>query len=215
MSMLLLTCVLLPLFASVIVYPIGKKNNNAGYAVSCVVCGAVLACAAVLLLVPEGIEYMRPSVMTDFWGFSSNRFNTVLLSAAAVMWFVTTVFAKPYFAPHGGIPARYLSFTLATLGATAGVFLAADLITLLTCFEIMSFTSFVWVIQEETQQARRAASTYLAIAVLGGMSMLAGMFILWHECGTLQLSALEGASGSGVFTAAVLMLVGFGAKAGM
>ena len=37
-----------------------------------------------------------------------------------------------------------------------GVFLAADLFTLFVFFEMMSFTSYVWVVQNETEEARQA-----------------------------------------------------------
>uniref|UniRef100_UPI003FF0425E proton-conducting transporter transmembrane domain-containing protein n=3 Tax=Eubacteriales TaxID=186802 RepID=UPI003FF0425E len=56
-----------------------------------------------------------------------------------------------------------------------GVFLAADLFTLFVFFEMMSFTSYVWVVQNETEEARQAGQTYLAVAVIGGMALLAGL----------------------------------------
>ena len=49
-----------------------------------------------------------------------------------------------------------------------GVFLSDSLFSLFLFFEIMGLTSFVMVIQEETEAAGRAARTYLAIAVIGG-----------------------------------------------
>ena len=47
--------------------------------------------------------------------------------------------------------------------------LSADLMTAFIFFEILSFTSFTWVIHEENEAAIRAAKTYLAIAVIGGL----------------------------------------------
>lgn len=54
----------------------------------------------------------------------------------------------------------------------------------------MSFTSYTWVAHEETKEALRAAETYLAVAVIGGLVMLMGLFILYHELGTLEITAL-------------------------
>ena len=73
---------------------------------------------------------------------------------------------------------RFYLFLLWTLGATMGVFLSADLYTTFVFFEIMSFTSYVWVAQEENGPALRAAATYLAVAVAGGLVMLMGIFLL-------------------------------------
>ena len=83
----------------------------------------------------------------------------------------------------------------------------------------MSFTSYVWVVQEETEDAIRAAQTYLAVAVTGGMAMLMGLFLLYHELGTLVIAELLPASAacadkSLLYVAGACLLVGFGAKAG-
>ena len=82
----------------------------------------------------------------------------------------------------------------------------------------MSFTSYVWVAQEETAPALRAGQTYLAIAVLGGMVMLMGLFLLYHMFGTLEISELRAHAADAdarlLYTAGGCLLVGFGAKAG-
>ena len=50
-----------------------------------------------------------------------------------------------------------------------GLFFSADFYTAFVFFEVMSLTSYVGVAQEETEEALRAAATYLAIAVTGGL----------------------------------------------
>ena len=89
----------------------------------------------------------------------------------------------------------------------------------------MSFTSYTWVAHEETKEALRAAETYLAVAVIGGLVMLMGLFLLYGELGTLEFTRLAQAAeksrlnGNGgyvrIFTASVCLLFGFGAKAGV
>lgn len=92
----------------------------------------------------------------------------------------------------------------------------------------MSFTSYTWVAHEETKEALRAAETYLAVAVIGGLVMLMGLFILYRELGTLEITALAeavrshtlaGESGAvryrNLFIGASCLLFGFGAKAGV
>ena len=71
-----------------------------------------------------------------------------------------------------------------------GVFLAADLFTLFVFFEMMSFTSYVWVVQNETEEARQAGQTYLAVAVIGGMALLAGLLLGPAMLGVLQETTL-------------------------
>ena len=138
---------------------------------------------------------------------------------ACFMWFVSLAFSLEYMHHYKHKP-MYYAFMLATFGATAGVFLSADLLTTFVFFEIMSFTSYVLVIHDESKGAMRAGDTYLAVAVIGGMVMLMGLFLLYDLTGTLKIAELPAAcepyAHSGrLYAAAICMLVGFGAKAGM
>ena len=79
----------------------------------------------------------------------------------------------------------------------------------------MSFASYVWVAQDERKESLRAAATYLAVAVIGGLVMLMGLFLLYQQAGTLTISELyEACQGKNVYPAAVCLFFGFGAKAG-
>ncbi len=164
------------------------------------------------------LEYTIPAVCGFGLHFSMDGLRLIYGVVAALMWFMTTLLSGEYFAHHRHVSRFYL-FLLWTLGATMGVFLSADLMTTFIFFEIMSFTSYVWVAQEENEPALRAAGTYLAVAVLGGLVMLMGIFLLYHEFGTLEIAGLAAAAGDCenkeiLYAAGVCMLVGFGAKAG-
>ena len=146
---------------------------------------------------------------------------TIYCYIALFMWSDSLLFSKEYFA-HYSHKARYYGFMLLTMFATLGVFLSKDLFTLFIFFEIMSLSSYVWVVQEETEEALKAGVTYLAIAVIGGMVMLMGLFLLNDAIGTLKIDELYMAvqnvwteKSRQLYMAGFLMLFGFGAKAGM
>ncbi|MEM5780314.1 MAG: complex I subunit 5 family protein, partial [Lawsonibacter sp.] len=151
-------------------------------------------------------------------GFASGDFHSVMAFLTATGWLAATIFSKEYFA-HMRLRNRYYMFWLVTLGAAMGVFLSADLYTTFIFFELMSFTSYVAVVQTEEPQALRAGETYLAVAVIGGLVTLTGLFLLFHQLGTLQLAQLAQAAGEAedqrlLWVGGLLTLVGFGAKAG-
>lgn len=150
--------------------------------------------------------------------FTLDGFRVVYSIIAALMWMMTTLLSGEYFRHHENRNRFYL-FLLLTLGATMGVFLSADLYTTFIFFEIMSFTSYVWVAQEENAGSLRAAATYLAVAVIGGLVMLMGLFLLYRELGTMVIPELLPAARAyenkdALYAAGACMLVGFGAKAG-
>jgi len=146
--------------------------------------------------------------------FTVDGFRAVYVCIAAFMWMEASLFSIEYFA-HYRNRNRYYLFQLVTLGATAAIFLSADLYTTFVFFEVMSFASYVWVAQDERAESLRAAATYLAVAVIGGLVMLMGLFLLYDQAGTLEIDKLyEACRGKDVYVAAFCMLVGFGAKAG-
>lgn len=148
-------------------------------------------------------------------------FRLVYVAMAVLMWAASGVFSREYMA-HYQNKKQYYFFFWITFLATAGVFLSADLYTTFLFFEIMSFTSFVWVIFEQKKEAISAAKTYLAVAVIGGMVMLMGLFLLYDLLGTLEIEELRAAAGMAaaegklarLYGAGGLLLFGFGAKAG-
>ncbi len=218
---LLGAAVAFPFAAACIVWLIGRVNKTARD-VAVITVTAIEAVLALLIAVLGA----KGGLSLDISGWSlgglhltADGFRGLYAAIAAGMWLSTTAFSKEYFSTHYHNRNRYYFFLLLTLGATVGVFLAADLMTLLVFFEIMSFTSFVWVAQDERAVSLRAADTYLAVAVIGGLLVLMGLFLLYHETGTLLLTELAGATALAdskrVFAAGVLILFGFGAKAGM
>lgn len=222
--------VLFPLAAALIGYVIGRKNETVRdyFTVICTftellmftVCYGNAISGAVYTLELPGVCGLGLLFRID--GF---RFQYAFL--AMFMWAMATLFSRQYFA-HYTNRNRYYFFWMVTLAATVGVFLSGDLITAFLFFEIMSFTSYVWVAQEETDGALRAAGTYLAVAVIGGLVMLMGIFLLKNMIGTLRIDELRsgcelwlqtikqtGGSTARLYVAGGLILFGFGAKAGM
>lgn len=225
---ILLWLVLWPMAGAFLAYLIGRKNKH---------WRDLFADAAVVLewipmLVLLVRQLTRPETLQFSWDnfcmlgmrFELDGFRTLMGFIAALMWMMTTVFSREYLS-HYRNRNRYYLFTLITLGATMGVFLSADLYTTFIFFEIMSFTSYVWVAQEENKEAMRAAGTYLGIAVIGGLTMLMGLFLLYDAAGTLALGDLGSAvkvacqngslSQARLYVIGGLLIFGFGAKAGM
>lgn len=170
----------------------------------------------------EAVNSMLTFSVPEICGFGLNfcmdGFRLIYACVAALMWMMTTILSGEYFKHHENVGRFYL-FLLMTLGATMGVFLSADLYTTFIFFEIMSFTSYVWVAQEENRPSLRAAATYLAVAVIGGLVMLMGIFLLYHELGTVAIGELQAAGAAYadkriLYIAGCCMLFGFGAKAG-
>ena len=216
MNILLSVLVFYPFLGGLLSCVVGTRNEKARDFVA--VSEFVLMLGIVFLYPDNVISLYIPEVCGLGLHFTLDGFRRIYGMIAVLMWMMTTLLSREYFRHHENRNRFYL-FLLLTLGATMGVFLSEDLFTTFIFFEIMSFTSYVWVAQEETQDSLRAAATYLAVAVTGGLVMLMGVFILYHELGTLMIPELLEAAKNYpdrelLYGAGACLLVGFGAKAG-
>lgn len=225
----LLFMILLPLVGSIPVFALGKlgeKTKNKSFFLAEHITFSLLQISTLVLAVVLGISALStesftlviPKICGKGMHFTYDGFRVLYVIVSSLAWTVSSLFSRWYMSGEHHVP-RYDFFTLLTMGATIGVFLSADLYTTFLFFEIMSLASFVWVAQEETKDALRAAETYLCVAVMGGLVMLMGIFLLEHELGTLMISELPAACDACknrtlLHAAGFCLLFGFGAKAG-
>ena len=239
--MLLLILVFMPFLAGILLFITGRRNERARDILAVVVCGLALLAAVAAPQVPDPFGAFAPQVpdpsgalvsisgiLTGAISFTLDGFRGVYAVITAFMWFMTALFAQEYFAEERENLNRYWFFMIVTLGATEGVMLSANLITAFIFFEILSFTSFTWVIHEETPDARNAGYTYLFIAVIGGLVLFMGLLLLNSAEGGAPDAVLLFDNPAGriageavlpasriLFAGGICVLIGFGAKAGM
>ena len=217
--MRLLFLIIWPMLSACAAFFAGRRRESLAWTISFAAAAAELAAALLTAFGPAPASVTVPFLCNLGIFLEYDGFRCIYTVIIAFMWLITLAFSRDYFRGHHKL-VRYDFFMMMTLGATMGVFLSGDLYTALIFFEIMSFTSYPWVIQEETPAAIRAANTYLAVAVIGGLTAMMGLFLLQHELGTTALSALGGALRTAehpalIYTAGGCILFGFGAKAGM
>ncbi len=213
-----------PILIAPVLYRISRKNEEAGDRLAILFAFVELLVSLSLITMP-GAGLRIPYVLAYGLSFEADGFRIVYSCITSIMWAGTSLFAKEYFRHEREGMARYWMFTMMTLGATQGVMLSADFMTTFVFFEILSLTSFTWVIHEETREAIRAAYTYLFIAVIGGLILFMGLLLLEDTCGTLAFREVYAAAvrareenasaGRRILAAGFCILLGFGAKAGM
>lgn len=112
--------------------------------------------------------------------------------------------------PHQG---RFFSFILMFMGAMQGLVVADSFLTLFVFWELTSITSFLLIGFDHSREAsRRAAVQALIVTGMGGLSLLAGLILIWTATGMADMSSLI-ASGevmreSPIYLAALLLLLG-------
>lgn len=223
---ILLFLVLFPIVGAFISYLIGRRNKTLRDYFAAFVCIVDLLVMIFLFMGAakgEVLHYYVYNVCGQYLHLELDGFRAIYGTICAFMWSMTSLFSHEYF-HHYRNRNRYYFFLLLTFAGTMGVFLSGNLFTTFVFFELMSMASYVMVVHDEKPAAMRAGDTYLMIAVLGGMVMLMGLFLMSNAVGTLEIDELheavktylaDGGSVKTIWISAMCMLFGFGAKAGM
>lgn len=213
---LLLVPVLLPLLGGLPVFKMNERIPRRRY----VTVLLVLELAALLV-----INWHAGAVLPvlQLWGgarvvLGADGLGRLFALLVAALWLVVSVFADEYMT-HEHNQARFFGFYVLSLGSLIGICMAANLVTLYLFYEMMTLLTVFLVIHTGTNKAIDAGIKYLGFSVCGAALGLLGMFYLqqyqttdlFAAGGTLVANAPMGQLRVALF----LMLIGFGAKAGV
>ena len=149
--------------------------------------------------------------------FRADSLSAIFVILAAFLWLAVSVYTPEYM-KHEGKTWGFDFCTLLTLTAVLGVFLAGDLFTMLLFFEMMTVSSYFWVVHKWDKEAIRAGYFYLFFSIIGGLFIALGIVLMGAATNVLP------AIGVGSFTilnpkmfslSIAVFVVGFGIKAGM
>jgi formate hydrogenlyase subunit 3/multisubunit Na+/H+ antiporter MnhD subunit len=129
----------------------------------------------------------------------------------ALLWMLSAWFAQGYLAGDRGAVRFHLFWLLAMSGNFALV-LAQDMLSFYSGFALMSFAAYGLIIHSGQAAALRAGRIYIGLVVVGELLLFAGLLLLAHGAGGVQLESprLEPVDSLAV----LLVLAGFGIKAG-
>ncbi|NPV58229.1 MAG: hypothetical protein HPY75_01035 [Actinobacteria bacterium] len=185
--------------------------------------GATLVAVAALLarVLSQGPVYFNLDIMRIGDRFVGNlevdAMGAFFAFFASLLWFAASMHAFRYM-DHEHKRTRFYLFMLLTEAATLGVFMVQDFFTLYLFFEAMGLLAYLLVIHSETERSRAAATKYICMTVVGGLSLVGGIFLYLGYAGTVAFRPLaESAWLAGPFKVVALvgLIAGFGVKAGM
>ena len=139
----------------------------------------------------------------------------------AFVWTVAGLYSFHYMA-HEGKEQRYYALYLISLGILMGLCFSGSIITFYMFFEGMTLLTMPMVMHSGKKESVAAGLKYLIYSVLGASLVLLGVFVLspyvtdfsFRVGGVLDMEKAAGHEGL-VLTFSLLMLMGFGAKAGL
>ena len=142
-------------------------------------------------------------------------------SVVSIAWILAGFFSFEYMR-HETREKRFFGYYLLVYGVLLGLCFSGNLITMYLFYEFMTLTSMTLVLHTQTREAVMAGLRYLFFSFAGAYMALFGIYFIHRYATTLSFTA------GGVIPAdalrehsalflivTMLMLVGFGVKAGM
>jgi len=139
---------------------------------------------------------------------------------ASGLWILTSFYSIGYMrgAKEHKQTRYYASFAIC-LSATIGVAFAANLLTLVVFYEILTIATYPLVIHKETEESMAAGRKYLVYLLSGGVFLLLGLALTYVTSGTVDFVAggimPVDVSKTTVMMLFALFMLSFGIKSGM
>ena len=216
-DLLLPLIVFLPLIAAFL--PVFMKDGSKSRAVVVLTGIAELRMSLVLIFT------MQPGVAASldwFAGFGvffqTSSLGNIMCVLAGMLRIICGLMSANTIKQDGS--KRFYSCLLAAFGGALGVFLSRELSTMFVFFEIMAYSLYVLIAHNQDREAEKAGKSYLAYAVISGLVMLMGIFLLDTAAGTLEISQLKDACAyaenqTAVFAGVFMTFIGFASVVGI
>ena len=188
--------------------------------------GSITMCGVIFSMLPDVLNgrYPEISLVAISPGISlALRVDTagiIFGISASVLWILTSFFSIGYMrslSMHK--QTRYYASFALCLASTVGVAFAANLLTFVLFYEILTIATYPLVIHNETPKAISAGHKYLAYLLTGGLFLIAATALTYLYSGTLNFNSggfLSNLSGQpNLIFLFVLFLVGFGVKSAL
>ena len=222
-SAFLLLPVFFPILAGVLLLLLPKEPARrrilTGYTLTVLVLTACAACA-VIAGGPVQLTLFR---LTDQLTivFRPDLTGRFFAGVVTVVWLCAGVFSLSYLR-HETANKRFFGFYLIVYGILLALDFAGNLPTFYLFYELMTLSSVPLVLHDRSHAAIMAGLKYLFYSLSGAYMVLFGFYFLYHYSDSLDFTAggvldpalIDGHTGL-LLTAAFLMLLGFGVKAGL
>lgn len=217
--MLLILPVLVPVIGGIFVFR--QTNEPLRNRMVLALAGITAALAVALCLLPE-----RSVTLLTIQGalqlcLRNDGLAKFFMALVSLIWIPVAVFSFPYL-KHAGGERQFLGIYTMTQGILMGLAMARNFVTMYMFFEMMSMLTMPLVLHNGTPAARRAGFQYLGYSVFGAGMALAGFFFLAHYAALPDFAAggtldpvLAAENRQLLLVVWLVMVVGFGAKAGM
>lgn len=144
----------------------------------------------------------------------------LFVTLSAQLWLLTTIYAIGYLEDSPN-RSRFFGFFSLCVTATVGVALAANLLTFVVFYELLTLSTYPLIVHRGTEEARRAGQSYLVYTLCGGALLLLGSVWLYTITGTVTftergvVAAHAAGQATQLYAIFFMLIAGLGVKAAL
>ncbi|MBM3182503.1 MAG: monovalent cation/H+ antiporter subunit D family protein [Chloroflexi bacterium] len=218
-----LIVVLVPLLAAVFIMLSGRRPNIREL---WTILGSVAMFGVVFSMLPDvlGSKYPEIVLFAISPGISlalrADTAGIIFGLSASALWIVTSIFSIGYMRSlFEKKQTRYYACFAVCLSSAMGIAFAANLLTFVIFYEMLTIATYPLVIHKESPEAIQAGRKYLAYLLTGGVVLIIATALTYKYTGALDFSPggfLNGVAGQyNLLPLFVLFLIGLGMKAAL
>lgn len=222
MNYILLIPILLPLVSGILIgffKPLAKEKARTAFTLLMLI---VSALSIIPILTESSLSLtlftLSDSLPVTLHSDGVGKFFAVLI---AVVWTLAGAYSFEYMA-HEEHLNRFYGFYVSTMGVLFALCFSGTIVTYYMFYEMMSLLSVPLVMHTMSKEAVAAGVKFLIYSVVGASLVLLGVFLVspfvnsfsFAPSGVINTDAIRGHE-TRVLVASMLMIVGFGTKAGM
>ncbi|MCJ7839245.1 MAG: hypothetical protein MUP61_08565, partial [Burkholderiales bacterium] len=189
---LLLAILLSSFVTGVLIFTLPEASHRLRTGLNLLGAGSKLVFVALLVRgVYAGREYavswtMAPGVE---FALGADANSVLFVTLSTILWLFTTLYAIGYLedSPHR---SRFFGFFSMCVSATIGLALAANLVTFLIFYELLTLATFPLVVHRGTPATMRAGKVYMAYTLGGGATLL--LAVAWLQSIAGPIAFTEG-----------------------
>lgn len=238
--LLIISTILFPILVGTIMLLL-LKEERLGYSVLCRISGVTLVLEFILVMyclivTPKAVSGYEILNINDALviSFGIDSIGRMFAAVSALTWTLIGFFSFEYLKKeqHRG---RFLGMYILVFGILMGLCFAANLITYYAFYEFLTLSTFALVLHKQSREALMAGLKYMFYSFAGAYMVLFGLYFVYQyspdpsmsfslggildvarACNEGALRIAQDSAGGGVLSVAMLlMLLGFGVKAGM
>ncbi|WP_455203131.1 complex I subunit 5 family protein [Kaarinaea lacus] len=213
--------IILPLTAAILAFLWQRFAAIIGVTTSIAISLLIAAWIGLDLEIPNSFYFLGGWQIPLGIALYADGLTATMLVMTALVGLGVSLYASAYFASkleHDNGTARlFWPIYLMMWSALNAMFLSADVFNIYVTLELVGLSAVALVALSKTDEANSAALRYLLVSLIGSLSYLFGVGLLYSEHATLEFSALSNAiaSSPASLTALALMSAGLIMKAAL